>query len=130
MVRASAAHSCEIGDNCLIRPNAHVVGAMLAEQVSVATGAAIFHGAVIEAGAEIRVHAVVHLRSRLEAGKVVPIGWVAVGDPAKLFSPDRHEEIWAKQKPLDFPGFVYGVDRETPDIMVEVTRKLSALLRG
>jgi hypothetical protein len=42
----------------------------------------------------------------------VPIHWVAVGDPAQLFSPDRHDEIWAVQKELDFPGTVYGLPRD------------------
>jgi len=44
---------------------------------------------------------------------VVPIGWIAAGDPARLFSPDRHEELWEVQRGLDFPGTVYGADRGT-----------------
>jgi hypothetical protein len=43
----------------------------------------------------------------------VPIGWIAVGDPAKILPPNRHEAIWALQEPLNFPGFVYGFDRDT-----------------
>jgi hypothetical protein len=43
----------------------------------------------------------------------VRIGWVAAGDPAGLFSPDRHEELRVMQEPLDFPGTVYGVPRGT-----------------
>jgi hypothetical protein len=39
----------------------------------------------------------------------VPIGWVAAGD--KILPPDRHDEIWAVQKELDFPGTVYGLPR-------------------
>ncbi|WP_119270223.1 gamma carbonic anhydrase family protein [Taklimakanibacter deserti] len=130
VVRASPRHPCSIGDHCLIGPNAHVTGAVLGAQVFVATGAAIFHGAQVGAGSEIRVHAIVHLRTRLEAGAMVPIGWVAVGDPAKILSPDRHDEIWAVQKPLNFPEWVYGLDRNTPDLMVEVTRRLSGALAG
>ena len=42
----------------------------------------------------------------------MPIGWIAAGDPAQLFSPDRHEELWAVQEPLDFPGTVYGLSRD------------------
>jgi hypothetical protein len=41
----------------------------------------------------------------------VPIGWIAAGDPAQLFSPDRHDALWAVQEPLDFPGTVYGLSR-------------------
>ncbi|RFB80540.1 gamma carbonic anhydrase family protein [Methylovirgula sp. 4M-Z18] len=128
VIRATSSHPCRIGDHCLIGPNSHVVGADIADEVFVATGASIFHGASVGEGAEIRINGIVHLRSRLAAGATVPIGWVAVGDPAEILSPDRHDEIWAKQKPLDFPQFVYGIDRNTPHIMREITGRLSAKL--
>src|SRR5262249_45589364 len=89
VIRASARHPCTIGDHCLIGPSAHVTGATLEDEVFVATGAAIFHGAVLGRGSEVRVHATVHLRTRLEPGAVVPIGWVAVGDPARATRPAR-----------------------------------------
>ena len=128
VLRASRRHPLGIGDHCLIGPNAHVVGARLEDQVFVATGAAIFHGALLGRGVEVRVHATVHLRTRLEPGATVPIGWIAVGDPARILPPDKHDEIWAAQAPLDFPQWVYGFDRSTPDLMVEVTRRLAAAL--
>ena len=128
VIRATAKHPCTIGDHCLVGPNSHVVGAEIGDEVFIATGAAVFHGAVIGAGAEIRVNGTVHLRSRLEAGATVPIGWVAVGDPAQILPPDRHDAIWALQKPLDFPGFVYGLDRGTPGLMRAVTARLSERL--
>ena len=40
-------------------------------------------------------------------------GWVEM-DP---------EEIWAAQQELDFPGYVFGLDRETPDLMVQLTER-------
>ncbi len=52
------------------------------------------------------------MNSRVEPGTTVPIGWVAVGDPAELFSPDAHEELWKVQEPMDFPGTVFGLTRE------------------
>ena len=61
----------------------------------------------------------------------MPIGWVAVGDPAKILPPDRHDEIWAAQKPLDFPKTVFGVDRPPagqtimPQIMPRYCRALA-----
>lgn len=128
VVRASRKHPCTIGDYCLIGPNAHVTGATLEDEVFIATGAAIFHGAQLGRGAEVRVHGTVHLRTRLAPGDTVPIGWVAVGDPARILSPDRHNEIWAVQKPLNFPEWVYGFDRDTPDLMRHVTRRLSETL--
>lgn len=128
VIRATGRHPCRLGDHCLVGPNSHVVGADIDDEVFIATGAAIFHGARIGHGAEVRIHGVVHLRTRLEPGATVPIGWVAVGDPAEILPPDRHEEIWALQKPLDFPGFVYGVDRNAPGVMREITAGLSARL--
>ena len=128
VVRATPKHPCAIGDHCLVGPNAHVVGATLEDQVFVATGASIFHGAHLGHGSEVRVHATVHLRSRVAPDATVPIGWIAVGDPARVLPPDQHDEIWALQKPLDFPQWVYGVDRGAPDMMVTVTERLSRRL--
>jgi carbonic anhydrase/acetyltransferase-like protein (isoleucine patch superfamily) len=130
VVRSSPRHACSIGDYCLVGPNAHVTGAKLEEEVFIATSAAIFHGAHLGHGSEVRVHGTVHLRTRLEPGATVPIGWVAVGDPARIFAPDRHDEIWAIQEPLNFPDWVYGFDRNTPDLMQHVTRRLSEKLAG
>jgi carbonic anhydrase/acetyltransferase-like protein (isoleucine patch superfamily) len=128
VIRATANHPCTIGDHCLVGPNSHVVGAAIGDEVFIATGAAVFHGAVVGERAVIRINGTVHIRSRLEAGATVPIGWIAVGDPAEILPPDRHDAIWALQKPLDFPGFVYGFDRETPDLMRAVTARLSERL--
>lgn len=128
VLRANRRHPLSIGDHCLIGPGAHVVGARLEDQVFVATGAAIFHGAVLGRGSEVRVHATVHLRTRLEPGATVPIGWIAVGDPARILPPEAHDDIWAVQAPLNFPLWVYGLERNTPDLMVQVTRRLSQAL--
>ncbi|UKJ76875.1 gamma carbonic anhydrase family protein [Azospirillum brasilense] len=128
VIRATDRHDCKVGGHCVIGPNSHVVGAQIGDEVFIATGAAVFHGAHIGRGSEVRINATVHLRTRLEPGSTVPIGWVAVGDPAEILSPDQHEKIWALQKTLDFPGFVYGVDRSQPDLMKNITVSLSKAL--
>lgn len=128
VVRATQRHGCLIGRHCLIGPNAHVTGAVLEDQVFVATGGAIFHGAHIGRESTVRVHAIVHVRTRLEPQTTVPIAWIAVGDPAQILPPDKHDEIWAVQKPLNFPEWVYGLDRSTPNLMVHVTGYLSKSL--
>ncbi|WP_082171775.1 gamma carbonic anhydrase family protein [Methylobacterium indicum] len=129
VIRATSRHPCYIKNHCLFGPHSHVVGARIEDEVFVATSASIFHGAVIGRGAEVRINGTVHLRSRLEAGETVPIGWVAVGDPAQILPPNQHDEIWTIQKPLDFPGFVYGFERTTPALMRQVTTRLSENLR-
>lgn len=127
VVRSTDTHSTCIGDHSLIGPNAHLVGCRVDAECFVATGAAVFHGAHLERGSEVRVNAVVHLKTRLDAGATVPIGWVAVGDPAEMFPPDQHEAIWAVQAPLDFPLTAYGIAREDAD-MVKVTERVSTRL--
>ena len=69
----------------------------------------------------------VHIKSRLESGETVPIGWVAVGDPVKILAPDKHEEIWKIQKPLNFPMTVYGIDRDEAD-MRKITERVAEAL--
>jgi hypothetical protein len=34
--------------------------------------------------------------------------------PGQILPPARHDDIWAILRDLDFPGTVYGVDRDTP----------------
>ena len=127
VLRSGARHSLRIGNNCLIGPNAHLVGCRIEDEVFIATGAAIFHAAHLGKGSEIRVNAVVHLKTHLPAGATVPIGWVAVGDPASILPAGEHERIWAIQKPLNFPLTVYGFEREEAD-MVKITRRLAGNL--
>ncbi|HKE71197.1 MAG TPA: gamma carbonic anhydrase family protein [Nocardioidaceae bacterium] len=114
LVRGRAGRPAIIGDAVLIGPHAHVNGATVEDEVFVATGVSIFPGAVVGTRSELRINSVLHVGSRLAAGSTVPIGWIAAGDPAQLFSPDRHAELWEVQSALDFPGTVYGVSRDTP----------------
>jgi carbonic anhydrase/acetyltransferase-like protein (isoleucine patch superfamily) len=127
VLRATPRHNLSLGDNCVVGPNAHVAGCIVEKEVFIATGASVFHAAHIGTGSEVRINAVVHLRTRLAAGATVPIGWVAVGDPAQLFPPDQHDKIWAVQKPLDFPKTVYGIERADAD-MIKITRKMAEWL--
>src|SRR5687767_13136484 len=112
LVRGRARTPAVLGDDVLVGPHAHVNGAVVEDGAFLATGAAVFPGAVVGAGSEVRINGVVHVNSALAAGTTVPIGWIAAGDPAQLFSPDRHDDLWAVQEPLDFPGTVYGLGRD------------------
>lgn len=128
IIRAVATGPVHIGDHVLVGPGASVSGATIGDEVFLATGTRVFNGARIGERAEVRINAVVHLRTVLPADAVVPIGWVAVGDPVLVLPPDRHEEIAAAQRELDFPGYVFGVDRDTPDVMVQLTERYARSL--
>jgi carbonic anhydrase/acetyltransferase-like protein (isoleucine patch superfamily) len=128
LVRGRADHPAVIGDAVLVGPHAHVNGAVVEDEVFVATGASLFPGSVAGTGSELRINSVLHVNSTLLPRTVVPIGWIAAGSPAQLFSPDRHDELWALQQKLDFAGTVYGVDRATP--MREIMAKQSDFYRA
>ncbi|WP_350349844.1 gamma carbonic anhydrase family protein [Agromyces sp. G08B096] len=124
LVRGRAGHPALVGADVMIGPHAHVNGARVGDRVFVATGAAIFPGAELGDDSEVRINGVVQVNTVLPAGALVPIGWVAVGSPASILSPDRHDEIWAIQRELDFVHTVYGDPRA--DGMAEIMRRQSA----
>ena len=128
VLRSTRHHDLTIGNNCVIGTRSHVVGAVVHDEVFLATGSTVFNGAVIGAGSEVRINATVHLRSVLAPGSTVPIGWIAVGDPAQIFSPEQHDELWPIQREQDFPGYVFGVDRSSETAMVEITERWSRSL--
>jgi gamma-carbonic anhydrase len=121
IVRGRADHPARIGDAVMIGPHTHLNGTVVEDEVFVATGVSMFPGSRAGTGSELRVNSVLHVNSLLDAGTVVPIGWIAAGQPARLFSPDRHDDLWKVQEPLDFPGTVYGVPRGTS--MREIMRR-------
>ena len=69
-----------------------------------------------------------HLKTTLPPGTVVPLGWVAIGDPMQLLPAAEAEAISAAREELDFPGFVFGLDRSAPDYMAQLTERYGAAL--
>jgi carbonic anhydrase/acetyltransferase-like protein (isoleucine patch superfamily) len=132
VVRGTARHPARLGDHVLVGPHAHLSGCTVAECVFVATGASVFNGARLGARSEVRINGVVHVNTAVPPGATVPIGWVAVGDPAQILPPGEHERIWAVQRALDFPRTVFGLARapEGETIMPEMTRRYARALGG
>ncbi len=129
VLRGTQRHPVRIGDHVLVGPRAYLTGCTIEANVFLATGTTVFNGARIGAGAEVRVNAVVHLKSVVAADTVVPIAWVAVGDPAELLPPQEHDRIWAIQEPLDFPREVFGLNRSpNGTFMPAMTQRYSRAL--
>ena len=80
VIRGRVRHPTVIGDDVLVGPHAHVNGRW-------ATAASWpRRGPVprcVGAGSEVRIGGVVHVNTVLPPGTTVPIGWVAVGNPAR-----------------------------------------------
>ena len=111
VLRGTRRHPLSLGDHILVGPRSYLTGCTVEDEAFLATGATVFNGAHIGRGAEVRINGVVHLKTVLPAGATVPIGWVAVGDPAEILPPSDHERIWAIQEPLNFPREVFGLER-------------------
>ncbi len=130
VLRGTRRDPLRLGRHVLVGPGAYLTGATVEDDVFLATGSRVFNGARIGTRAEVRINGVVHLRTVVPADATVPIGWVAVGDPARILPPEAHDEIWAVQRELDFPGYVFGLDRpaDGETIMPEISRRYGRML--
>lgn len=114
VLRGAPGNPLSVGHSVLVGPHSHISGCTVENEVFLATGTTVFNGAHIKSESEIRINGVVHINSVIEPGTVVPIGWVAVGNPAEMFPPREHDKIWEIQKTMDFPGTVWNLDRSVP----------------
>jgi carbonic anhydrase/acetyltransferase-like protein (isoleucine patch superfamily) len=130
IIRGVRQHPTHIGDHVLVGPRAYLTGCTVEDNAFLATGATVFNGARIGTRVEVRINGVVHLKTNVPPDAVVPIGWVAVGDPAEILPPSDHDRIWAIQEPLNFPRTVFGLERAPAGetIMPELTRRYARAL--
>jgi carbonic anhydrase/acetyltransferase-like protein (isoleucine patch superfamily) len=105
--------------------------AVICGDVSIGPNTCVGFGAELGERAEVRVNGTVHLLTRLPQDALVPIGWVAVGQPAQILPPARHDDVWAIQEPLKFPRVAYDVDRPLPGgtNMPQITQQLARSLQ-
>jgi carbonic anhydrase/acetyltransferase-like protein (isoleucine patch superfamily) len=130
IIRGVRQHPTHIGNHVLVGPRAYLTGCTVEDNAFLATGTTVFNGARIGTRAEVRINGVVHLKTNVPPDAVVPIGWVAVGDPAEILPPSDHDRIWAIQEPLNFPRTVFGLERAPAGetIMPELTRRYARAL--
>lgn len=127
VLRGTRKHPLRVSNRVLIGPHSYLSGCSVGDECFIATGAAVFNGARLGRRVEVRINGVVHLKTVLPDDAVVPIGWVAVGDPAEVLPPEEHDAIWAVQEPLDFPAEVFGV-RRSPEMMVQIMSRYTQAL--
>jgi len=130
VIRGTPGFPARLGNGILVGPHAYLTGCVVEESVFLATGSTVFTEAYIGTKAEVRINGVVHIKTKLPSGSTVPIGWVAVGDPAQIFPPNEHDHIWTLQEPLNFPRTVFGLER-APDgetILPELTTRYARAL--
>lgn len=94
----------------LVGPHSHVSGATVGPDCFLATGCAVFNGAVLGRGTTVAVHGIVHVACRCPPETFVPIGYAALGDPARLYGPHEMAEARAALAEQGFTRSVFGFD--------------------
>jgi carbonic anhydrase/acetyltransferase-like protein (isoleucine patch superfamily) len=111
VLRATPRHQLTIGDHVLAGPHSYLTGCTIGDEVFIATGAMVFNGARMGRASSVALGGAVHIGCVVPPQTRIPIGWVAVGDPARLYPPGEAESIRAG---LDEAGgflpFVFGAD--------------------
>ncbi len=110
VIRGAGKYPCLLGNHVLVGPHAHIAGATVNGRAFLATGAAVFNGAVLEEGVVVAINAVVHIATRCLAGTGVPIGHMAFGDPATVYAPHEAPAVHAQLSALGFAKAVFGLD--------------------
>ena len=112
VLRGTPAHPLLVGDHVLIGPHAYLTGCDIRDEVFIATGAMIFNGARMGRASSVALGGGVHIGCVVPPRTAIPIGWVAVGDPARMYPPGEVEQIRAGLAEAGgFLPFVFGTDR-------------------
>ena len=119
------AYDVSIGKDCLIGPQAALVGCRLGEAVYVATGVMIFHGAHIGEGCRIGARGVVHAGAVLPPRSRVGMGQFAIAQPdgrPALVTGDL-DAAGTALAASDFFGKVFGADPSDPENLEALHRQ-------
>lgn len=112
VLRGTPRHRLIMGDHVLAGPHSHLTGCGIADEVFIATSARVFNGAQMGRASSVALGGTVHVGCVVPPLARIPIGWVAVGEPARMYPPGEAEAI---QDGLAGAGggflpFVFGID--------------------
>jgi len=111
VLRGTRQHPLVVGDHVLAGPHSYLSGCRVGDEVFIATGAMIFNGAQLGRTSSVALGGAVHIGCEVPPLTRIPIGWVAVGSPARLHPPAEAEEIRAGlEEAGGFLPFVFGTD--------------------
>ena len=111
VLRGTPRHPLTIGDHVLAGPHCYLTGCTVGDEVFIATGAMVFNGAQMGRASSVALGGAVHIGCVVPPQTRIPIGWVAVGDPARLYPPGEAESIRAGlEEAGGFLPLVFGTD--------------------
>jgi carbonic anhydrase/acetyltransferase-like protein (isoleucine patch superfamily) len=104
-----------LGDHVLVGPHCMLAGCVVDRCAYFGTGATVLHGARLHAGAVAAVGSLVHANAVLPAEFFLPPMTVAVGDPARVVTPDQTDEMAAAIRGTNFAATAFGVEAAWED---------------
>jgi carbonic anhydrase/acetyltransferase-like protein (isoleucine patch superfamily) len=112
VLRGTPRNPLIMGDHVLAGPHSHLTGCGIADEVFIATSARVFNGAQMGRGSSVALGGTVHIGCVVPPLGRVPIGWVALGEPARMYPPGDAEAIRADLAEVGggFLPFVFGID--------------------
>jgi carbonic anhydrase/acetyltransferase-like protein (isoleucine patch superfamily) len=111
VLRGTPRHPLTVGDHVLVGPHSYPTGATIGDEVFIATGAMVFNGAQMGRASSVALGGAVHIGCVVPPQTRIAIGWVAVGNPARLYPPGDAEGIRAGLDDVGgFLPFVFGTD--------------------
>jgi len=119
VLRATAVTDAEtpvsVGHHAFVGPHATVLGATVGPCAYLAAQTTVLHRAVLGSGASVAVGALVHARTVLPDEFFVPPHTTAIGDPVRVLSPDRVDELAEAIRDTEFADAAFGVRTEWTD---------------
>src|SRR5262249_58464562 len=85
VLRGTPAYPLLAGEHVLIGPHAYLTGCDIGDEVFIATGAMIFNGARMGRASSVALGGAGHIGCVVPPQTAIPIGWVAVGGPDRVF---------------------------------------------
>ena len=111
VLRGTPRQPLKLGDHVLAGPHSYLTGCTVGDEVFIATGAMVFNGAQMGRASSVALGGAVHIGCVVPPGTRIPIGWVAVGDPARLYPPGEADSVRAGlEEAGGFLPFVFGTD--------------------
>jgi carbonic anhydrase/acetyltransferase-like protein (isoleucine patch superfamily) len=133
VLRAAGRWSLELGDYVLVGPHAHLSGCSVGSGSFIATGAMVFNGARLGTSCVVALEGKVHVETDLPDGTFVPIGFIAIGRPGRVYPPGDAPAVHEELNRIGFLRQVFGVDpagrsriEVMTDVMTRYTRALGA----
>jgi carbonic anhydrase/acetyltransferase-like protein (isoleucine patch superfamily) len=133
VLRSAARWTLELGESVLVGPHAYLSGCSVGSGSFIATGAMVFNGASLGTSCVVALGGKVHVETNLPDETFVPIGFIAIGRPGRIYPPGDAPTVHEELNRIGFLRHVFGVDptgRPRIDVMTEAMTRYSRALEA